>query len=324
MDQETIKQYISEFFTKLPKDGQDYFSSMQWYEKIEEIALKYNLAIDELEGVRIETMLLLLGLTKPEKYQVELAVVLRQEDDAREEEIRSEIYKSIVNPIGENKIRSFFIGEEDGSNKSPNDYLETKENFFENLPKNVKRAISFSGWKKSLFQIAEKNKFNIEQSGIFEDLTIKSMKNEISSGEYRDQIKTQLSLDENKTSEVVAEVNEKIFQEIRNIMRKSEVKKDDNFESFSDINDVPVPPYAKKEEPIEIKINNTSPEKIIGVEHEEEDDAPSITRKTELSAGGIQSTDFSIPKPVINDMKNTNDTSLAKPSKSHDPYREII
>lgn len=278
------------------------------------------------------------GFSKENSQHLEFLINLKIIELLNETELEKEILSMpIDNSITKNNLLVFvrdliILLNEEIKNRRDSQELLSREitisednDLFDVLPLSVQEAISFSGWKKSLFQIAEKNKFNIEQSGIFEDLTIKSMRNEISSGEYRDQIKTQLSLDENKTSEVVAEVNEKIFQEIRNIMRESEVKKDDDFESFSDINDVPVPPYAKKEEPIEIKINNTSPEKIIGVEHEEDDDdTPSITRKTELSAGGIQSTDFSIPKPIINDMKNINDTSLVKPSKSHDPYREII
>lgn len=315
---EEIKKRIDEELLKISPEKRDAINLVPWIDITEEICIQHGLTNEETEDVEREVGVVILGLRNYDNFlsRIEDIVAIDELAEKLVADLTDQVFEKIAKKITPD-IEEIILKKEEAIS------LEVDLQFG-GLPQRVQKAINLSGWKKSLFQIAEKNKFNIEQSGIFEDLTIKSMRNEISSGEYRDQIKTQLSLDENKTSEVVAEVNEKIFQEIRNIMRESEVKKDDDFESFSDINDVPVPPYAKKEEPMEIKINNTSPEKIIGVEHEKEDDTPSITRKTELSAGGIQSTDFSIPKPIINDMKNINDTSLAKPSKSHDPYREII
>lgn len=208
---------------------------------------------------------------------------------------------------------------------------------FDVLPQTVQEAISLSGWQESLLEIAKENKLNIEQSGILEDITIKTMKNEISHSDYPSKISSLLRLDNETSSKIVSSVAEKIFNEIRNIMRELEDDTDDN------LLDVPLPPYTKENRVEDNEVYHDEPPKppyaetdtleekqgfIEGNEELFKNNVKEVLSDKTMTSniGGIQSHDFSIPKTQINnDNKDITEDSVDMPSKiNHDPYREII
>lgn len=341
MDNTNLQKNIQDFYQILPKEGQEYFSSMNWLKSIGNIAEKYNLAVDEIEGIVAETTLVLLGIAEIDNYEEELIVSLRQEDDFIEKEIIDSIYKEVVEPIGIEKIRSFYAGDSlksDNNKKRP--YKEKSSIFdarFNDLPKRTQEAISLSGWQESLLEIAKENKLNIEQSGILEDITIKTMRNEISHNDFSSKISSAIGLDSDIASKIESSVAEKIFDEIRNITRELEEETSDSPSG------VPLPPYAKEEKikndenyfdeppiPPYVNKNTLEVEKETG---ENKEESLKISIKEVLSdktmtsnMGGIQSQDFSIPKTQINSVsKDVNQETLdSSPKTNHDPYREII
>lgn len=339
MDNTNLQKNIQDFYQILPKEGQEYFSSMNWLKSIGNIAEKYNLAVDEIEGIVAETTLVLLGIAEIDNYEEELIVSLRQEDDFIEKEIIDSIYKEVVEPIGIEKIRSFYAGDSlksDNNKKRP--YKEKSSIFdarFNDLPKRTQEAISLSDWQGSLLEIAKENKLNIEQSGILEDITIKTMRNEISHSDYPSKISSGLGLDNERTSKIVSSVAGKIFDKIRTLMREQEdsdytetgiplppYKKDTSEEEISGAVNIatPIPPYKKVIEEIEVQKKDLSDSDLLVNDI--------LSDKTMTSnVGGIQSLDFSIPKtedknPTIKAQGNI--VSETEPKINHDPYREII
>lgn len=208
---------------------------------------------------------------------------------------------------------------------------------FNVLPQAVQEAISLSGWQESLLEIAKENKLNIEQSGILEDITIKTMKNEISHSDYPSKISSLLRLDNETSSKIVSSVAEKIFNEIRNITRELEDDTGDN------LLDVPLPPYTKENSVEDNEVYHDEPPKppyaetdtlekkqgfIEGNEELFKNNVKEVLSDKTMTSniGGIQSHDFSIPKTQINnDNKDVSKDSVDMSSKiNHDPYREII
>ena len=206
---------------------------------------------------------------------------------------------------------------------------------FINLPQSVQDAISLSDWQGSLLEIAKENKLNIEQSGILEDITIKTMRNEISHSDYPSKISSGLGLDNERTSKIVSSVAGKIFDKIRTLMREQEdsdytetgiplppYKKDTSEEEISGAVNIatPIPPYKKVIEEIEVQKKDLSDSDLLVNDI--------LSDKTMTSnVGGIQSLDFSIPKtedknPTIKAQGNI--VSETEPKINHDPYREII
>jgi len=206
---------------------------------------------------------------------------------------------------------------------------------FNNLPQNVQDAISLSDWQGSLLEIARENKLNIEQSGILEDITIKTMKNEISYSDYPSKISSELGLDKERASKIVSSVAEKIFDKIRTLMREQE-------ESDYTENEIPLPPYQTESSGKEVDDNIIIAPPIppykktieeVGAQKKDLSDSDLLVNdilsdKTMTpNIGGIQSLDFSIPKTEDkNSIVKTqgNIASEVESKINHDPYREII
>jgi len=206
---------------------------------------------------------------------------------------------------------------------------------FINLPQSVRDAISLSDWQGSLLEIARENKLNIEQSGILEDITIKTMKNEISYSDYPSKISSELGLDKERASKIVSSVAEKIFDKIRTLMREQE-------ESDYTENEIPLPPYQTESSGKEVDDNIIIAPPIppykktieeVGAQKKDLSDSDLLVNdilsdKTMTpNIGGIQSLDFSIPKTEDkNSIVKTqgNIASEVESKINHDPYREII
>lgn len=285
------------------------------------------------------------NITNNINFLVNLRIVKLIDENELEEEIKN----SIDNPSVREKIISSIkeilnlLDKEIRRKKELAEILSqeitgTEEDIrFDVLPQTVQEAISLSGWQESLLEIAKENKLNIEQSGILEDITIKTMKNEISHSEYPSKISSLLRLDNETSSKIVSSVAEKIFDEIRNIMRELDDDTDGN------LLDVPLPPYTKESSVEDNEVYHDEPPKppyaetdtleekqgfIEGNEELFKNNVKEVLSDKTMTSniGGIQSHDFSIPKTQINnDNKDITEDSVDMSSKiNHDPYREII
>ena len=115
------------------------------------------------------------------------------------------------------------------------------------------------------------------------------------------------------------------------MQENNDFKKDDNIFSGDKI---PLPPYIQKENLNEVPEKKVITEDYPKIETEtlitktkkEEPEATFIKEGNDTGIGGLNSVDFSIPKPIVDNIKNRIEgvVSQANSSKPHDPYREII
>lgn len=320
---------------------------------IENLPEEVILAMEEVDfDAKVKEKCYQLNLSEQDSEELEYLANLQIAGLITDKEFEEEINKiTLNNPIiKESVLKSLkeiilLMNNEAEKNNNLNKFLlneivfeeEEKDSRFNALPQNVQEAISLSGWQESLLEIAKENKLNIEQSGILEDITIKTMRNEISHNDFSSKISSAVGLDSDIASKIESSVAKKIFDEIRNIMRELEEETSDSPSG------IPLPPYAKEEKikndenyfdepPIPPYVNkNTLETRRETSENGEESLKINIKKvlsdKTMTSnMGGIQSQDFSIPKTQINSVsKDVNQETLdSSPKTNHDPYREII
>lgn len=91
-------QQLREIYLKLPKNVQDAIFSIDSAEAVQAIGKKYDLAIDKIGELADETGLVMLGLTHPSDYIVNLARRLNIDKETAKkiaEEINSQIFVKI-------------------------------------------------------------------------------------------------------------------------------------------------------------------------------------------------------------------------------------
>jgi hypothetical protein len=130
---------------------------------------------------------------------------------------------------------------------------------FVSLPKEVQEAISYSGWKEKMYDIAKKFKLNIEQTGLLEEITTKVILNTIHADQYENEIRSKIDLGDDKIKEMVIELNENIFKNIKEVMKNA---------SGNEEKKIPAPPYAKTIKNEELGIRNVE-EKITEIKKED-------------------------------------------------------
>ena len=328
-------EQINKAFDDLSPEKSDAMFSIDIDSKIKELATKYTLNEEQSKNIDYYITLSIIGLLREDQLSETITTELKINPEISAQiasDLKSFIFDVIENREKDSKERASVLSQEN---------FEIIDPRFENMPDSVKEAISLSDWKEVLYKISSDNKLNIEQMEILEDLTVKTMKNEINPDKYKEEVSSKILTDKDKIDNIVKEVSVKIFQEIRNLMRESEkdesliarnsdpLKEDTINLSLDKEDEVPVPPYAdknevspKKEEiSFEIKakplFNNA--QNIINNEIQNIENNPpeKISLDTPSPSG------FSVPKVDIA-KQTVPSTPISSPAKPHDPYREVI
>jgi hypothetical protein len=239
MDQAQLQQNIAKYYSKLPENLQQFFSSMVWMNNLEEISKKYYLEEEQIEVLGTETTLLLLSILHPEEYEKTLEVEIK---------IPKEKLDLFLLEINEKILKNIKPELEEAYNKNVMELVEEKygkeqplDERFAKLPIEVQEAISKSNYQNTLYGIAEKYKLSIEDMGILEEVTTKVMLNIIHPDNYEEELKSQISTKEGSLSDLVKDVNENVLKTIRDILKKN--WKNEEVKTIED--EVPIPPYAK-------------------------------------------------------------------------------
>lgn len=238
MDQIQLQQKIAEYFQKLPKEAQDVFSSMLWMEKLKEINVKYGLKENQIKVLATETTLVLLGIIHIEEYQN----ILRKDLG-----LEKELVEKMLLEIDENILKTIKVKLTETFHSNTLSLIkESMDKRFSSLPNEVQEAIALSGWKESIYEIAKKYGLNIEKTGMLEEITVNTLCNIIKTEQYESEIKSKIGLPDDKNKEMVIELNEKIFKNIKDLMESNS-----SFEENGE--QIPIPPYmAKKVEEVPI------------------------------------------------------------------------
>lgn len=92
------KQTIKDEISKLPREAREVVESLDWVKLCEEIGSQNNLNEDEVEGLQVETLLVIIGATSIDglgvniENQVELT---REKSEDLEKELKQKIFKPL-------------------------------------------------------------------------------------------------------------------------------------------------------------------------------------------------------------------------------------
>ena len=241
MEQEELNKAILERFNNLQPEIQEIIMSTTYEDNLYGIAKKYNLSDEQFKELELNTTLVLLGNTHPEEYKNELVDDLKITEELANKLIL-DIDEKILNkvlPI----IKQNFIDDDENEKKFYNSDLENLDARFSNMPRDVQEAIAVSGWKEKIYQIAKKYSLTVEKMGVLEDITVRTLSGQSLSEQYENEVKGKVGLPEDKTKEMVAEINESIFKQIKDFMRNNSTIGEKT------VRGVPLPPYVveKKE-----------------------------------------------------------------------------
>ncbi|MDO8658983.1 MAG: hypothetical protein Q7K54_00105 [Candidatus Parcubacteria bacterium] len=90
---------------------------------------------------------------------------------------------------------------------------------FDALPDSIKEVILSSHYEESLIEIGKQYNLNVEQLGIVERETTLTMMGLTPTKDFEGELARELSIDRTKVSQVVKDINEKIFLKIRELLK---------------------------------------------------------------------------------------------------------
>ncbi|MFA7000204.1 MAG: hypothetical protein WC241_03765 [Candidatus Paceibacterota bacterium] len=251
---DTLEIQIAKAKALLSQDSRNAIDAVNWRGAIEVMGKKYS-AI-QLETLETETELLLCGLVNtidfPKELEarmkipkVEVSMLLNEMDRLIFKKMQEELEKRLDNSNGDNK------------NVLDKNKVLVFDLRFTSLPKDIQESIAYSNWKEKLYNIARKYKINVEQMGILEDITVKVILNTIAGNQYEDAIRSKIDLGNDKIKEMVGEINENIFKDIKRAEKEGVkvIKNEESGIKNEKTDKVPLPPYAKiiknEEKPIQ-------------------------------------------------------------------------
>lgn len=197
---------------ELPQESRNSIDSINWKQIVFGMSNKFN--PEQLEKLETETELLLCGLLSTEDYPTEL-------------ETRMKIPKNEVAVLLGEMDRLVFKKIQDELEKRINDNQKfTKEEkpvvfdpTFAGVPQNTQVGIARSEWKENLYKIGQKYNLPVDKLGLLETITTSVLTGETPSARYGSEIKLKINPPEDKADEMISELNEIVFKNIKESMK---------------------------------------------------------------------------------------------------------
>ncbi len=221
MNQEELQQKIAEYYSKLPKNAQEVFSSMKWLEILRSISDRHSLNEEQVQTLGTETTLILLGIIHRDEYEKLVTEELKLPKE-KIESILEEINTLILNPIISDLLETFV------KNNTPE---ETKENSkieqsgpinqntntqFAKLSPEIQNIINQSDYQTKIYSVGQKNNLTIAQISELEKIVTDTILGQIPGDKFEESVKISLGLETEKVTLITQELNEKVLREIRN------------------------------------------------------------------------------------------------------------
>lgn len=331
MYKDNLQLDILQARANLPTSTKKAIDNVDWRKIIGQMGKKYS--PEQLKVLEKKTELLLCGLLKTDDYPKELGLEMNISKE------------SVISLITEMDVLVFEKIQKELERELEKRNITTETDpLFSDLPENIERAITGSNWKEKIYNIAQKYKLNIEQMGILEDLTMKTMRGEIKTNNYKSNLSEKINIPKEMLFNLVTDVNDNILKDIVSIIRKQdELSYQEETERRENI--VPIPPYKKNEKPIfgnqipkPQKDNNES-----NISEDKKAGAPEGVKMIDSGKNIINKTDIPLPpKPNNNKVLGLNieteknqkgvekTTLISEEAKEKtagyqsDPYRERI
>jgi hypothetical protein len=280
--------------------------AVDWRRTINQMNKKYS--PEQLKVLEKKTELLLCGLLKTDDYPRELGLEMNIPKE------------NVVSLITEMDVLVFEkIQKELERELEKEDIITERDPLFSNLPENIERAITGSNWKEKTYNIAQKYKLSIEQMGILEELTIKTMRGEIKSNNYKNHLSEKINIPKEILVNLIEDINENVLKNIAGTIRKqSELVYQEELGKKE--SQVPIPPYKKDEKPV---FGNQIPvpsKKNEGGESKEKQDKEIVSQeKPATDNNGNRIDKISIPLPP----KQNNNKVLGLNIENKDDQKEV-
>jgi len=322
---ESLEIQIAKAKQLLSENSKNAIDAVNWKQILLGMNKKYN--SEQLEELETETELLLCGLTNtidfPKELEtrmkipkVEVALLLSEMDKLIFKKMQEELEKRLNGGVIENEK----IGT--GINKPL--VLDPR---FEKLPRDVQESIANSDWREKIYDIAKKYQINVEKMGDLEGITVKVILNEIKGTEYEDAIRSKIDMGDDKIKEMVREINENIFKNIKKGMMSETMSRVsmDTTRHDSAESGIPLPPYATKKEdvvplPPPPKKIETKTEDIPLIKNKDQNEIENIISNT---SKGIKETDM-YREHGIEIISNEDSSPIKKETETPEKKTELI
>ncbi len=225
---DTLQLQILNAKKELPEISVAAIDAINWKSTLRDISKKYS--PEQQESLEIETELMFCGLVGIEDFPTELEnrmklshtevlLLLAEMDKQIFKKIQEDLEKRLAQKEKEVSMNRKFV-------------FDPR---FGHLPRENQEAISLSGWKEKLFEIAGQFKISIDKQGVLEETTAETLAGRIKASDYGNELKTRIGLDDAKNKELIDVINEKIFKNIKELLVSGSIKK----------KVAPPPPYKK-------------------------------------------------------------------------------
>ena len=342
MDPKELQEKIALYFSKLPPDAQEVFSSMKWLETLQTISLKYNLNQKQQETLSTETTLVLLGIIHLVEYEENLTNELGLERDPSERML-VEIQDSILKNIRPQLIQAFDANQKVEIEETQNIEQGLDKRFTE-LPKEIKDVFEKSQYKLTLYNIEYKNKLTIDQMGDLEKNVTNLINGSINPNNFQDFIEKDIKLSPEVITKLINDLNEKIFLKIRESLKLINTPTEKTPEKVNDSQILNSAGIEIVPEKLELPITEKLPEKreeiLKKIENPDavhpvrsmspQGDSSTLVLERAASNGVhpilVQKLSSSMQTPMVkteHTLNNLTPSSTPKIAPKIDPYREI-
>ena len=90
---------------------------------------------------------------------------------------------------------------------------------FEALPESIQEVILSSDYENTLIEIGKQHQLNVEQMGVLERETTMTMMGLTPTKDFEIELIRELTMDKEKVSQIVKEIDEKVFLKIRDLLK---------------------------------------------------------------------------------------------------------
>ncbi len=225
MDKEELQQNIALYYSKLPKDAQEFFSKMEWLDKLKKLSIKYALSEEQTQTLLTETTLIMLGIIPLIEYE---ETIIQETKLPREfaQQMIQEVKDYILRPVA-SQINEAYEKNSAPDKEAEMERIRIEEDLdakFEKLPKHIQEAIQSSNYYDSLYELGLKYNLTVEQMGILEELTTGILTGDISSDRYERLLEEKVRMSGSDAAGIASKINEKILKPIRIKMMASTEK----------------------------------------------------------------------------------------------------
>ncbi|MBI3305739.1 hypothetical protein HYZ82_01235, partial [Candidatus Nomurabacteria bacterium] len=195
MDQKELQEKIALYYSKLPPNAQQLFSSMNWLETLTNISQKYGLDEKQKETLGTETTLALLGIVHLVEYEETLTNKLGLSTNSAEK-MFEEIEESIIKNIRPQLAQAFEANTNEETEKNPENY------------------------QAMLYAISKEYKLTVSQMDALEKAVTSFMEGKIEPDNFRRELEKNTALPPETINKLANDINEKIFKKIREDLKK--------------------------------------------------------------------------------------------------------